>query len=115
MSVKVTSNAPLVLLTINRSANLFLRFLLDEVDKSAEPITPKKEGELRRGTLKTVSSSRGSIKWAKEYAAAQEVGTIRGYPIKHYTTPGTGKAYARRGVEKAVRNVESIMQRARLI
>jgi hypothetical protein len=115
MSVKYTDNTALVAIDLERNSNLFLRFLLDDIDRIAEPNTPMKEGRLRQGTLKSVLGLRGTIKWVKEYAAAQEVGTTRGFPIRNYTTPGTGAHYAENAVKKAVANSEAIMRQARLI
>jgi hypothetical protein len=118
VSVKVTSNISKIELDVGTKSNLFVRFLLDEVEKISDPITPKKEGPLRQGTLKLVSGNqyirRGTIIWLKEYAAAQEVGTTRGHPIKRYTTPGTGKAYALRGAQGAVLTAGTIMRKAGL-
>lgn len=119
MSVKITDNTPKIDLDTKTKINIFLRFFMDEVEKRSDPLTPKREGPLRQSTLKTVTGnqfmSRGTIKWVKEYAAAQEVGTTRGYPIRNYTTPGTGKNYALRGVQKATLDVGSIMRKAGLI
>lgn len=119
MSVKITDNVPKLLFETNVKTDLFLRFLLDEVEKYSDPLTPKKEGPLRQSTLKTTAGSnqfirRGQIEWRKEYAAAQEAGTTRGFPIRNYTTPGTGKDYALRGVIKAVAASEMLMKKVGL-
>ncbi len=119
MSVKVTSNVPRIKLDVGTESSLFVRFMLDEVERYSDPVTPKKEGALRQGTLKTVSGNqhirRGTISWIKEYAAAQEVGTTRGHQITKYTTPGTGKHYALRGVQRAVVNSSKVMRKAGLV
>lgn len=118
MSVKITDNTPKIELDTSTKVGLFCRFILDEVEKNSDPLTPKKEGYLRQGTVKTVSGNqyrrRGTIVWNKEYAAAQEVGTTRGFPISKYTTPGTGKNYALRGAQKAVLNASAIFRKAGL-
>lgn len=120
MSVKITDNTPMIKFDMDVKTDLFLRFLLDEVEKNSDPLTPKKEGPLRQSTLKTTKGSnqfirRGQIEWRKEYAAAQEAGTTRGYPIRHYTTPGTGKDYALRGAIKAVAASGALMRKVGLI
>ena len=115
MSVKIIDNTATVNLQNDLQASLFLRFFLDDVEKNSDPLTPKKEGQLRRGTVKSVLGMKATIIWNKEYAAAQEAGTTQGHPITHYTTPGTGKAYAKRGVEKAMKNSQSTMRKARLV
>jgi hypothetical protein len=55
---------------------------------------------------------RVTLTWTKEYAAAQEDGKTRGKPIKQYTTAGTGKGFARKGVQGAVKEAVKIMQQA---
>ena len=118
MSVKITDNSPQIILSMNQKVGLFCRFILDEVEKHSDPITPKKEGKLRQSTVKTVSGNqfvrRGTIVWNKEYAAAQEVGTTRGFPIVNHTTPGTGPNYALRGAQKAVINAGAVFKKAGL-
>lgn len=104
----------------DRSTNLFIRFLLDDVEKQSTPLTPMNEGPLRQSTMKTLAGSnqyvtKGTIQWNKEYAAAQEVGTTRGHQITKYTTPGTGKNFALRGVQRAVSNSSGTMRKAGLI
>lgn len=119
MSVKITDNTPKIGLDTGAKVNLFLRFFMDEVDRLAEPITPKKEGELRRGTLKTVGGStilrQGKMIWNKEYAAPQEAGTIKGHQITKYTTPGTGPSFALKSVTKAVAIQETVLRKVGLI
>lgn len=115
MSVRITDNSAKIKLDTSQSVSLFLRYLLDDVDRFANPVTPKDQGRLRESPLKTVSGERGTIVWNKEYAAAQEAGTTRGYPMRHYTTPGTGPGYAEHGAQEAVKNAGSTMLKARLI
>lgn len=119
MSVKVTDNTPKVRLDMNTKVDLFLRFFMDSVDAIAEPRTPKKEGELRRGTLKTVGGGMmnrsGQMVWLKEYAAAQEVGTTRGHVIRNYTTPGTGPHFALNAVTKAILGQNVVLRKVGLM
>lgn len=119
MSVKITDHTPMIGFDTKTRINIFLRMFMDEVEKHSDPITPKREGPLRQSTLKTVSGNqyiqRGTIKWLKEYAAAQEVGTTRGFQIRNYTTPGTGKNYALRGTQKAMMNVGFVLRKAGFI
>lgn len=115
MSVKVTDNTAAIKIQTAASTNTFLRLFLEAVHDYADPNTPKNEGPLREGVIKRVTGSRGSIEWRKEYAAAQEVGTTRGFPMRNYTTGGTGKGFALGAVQKAVMQAEPIMKRARLI
>lgn len=95
--------------------NLFLRYFLDDIEKYSDPITPKKEGFLRRSTIKSVLGLNARIKWVKEYAAAQEAGQTRGRPIRFYTTSGTGPKYAKKGVQKAMIHVKDTMRKAGIV
>lgn len=119
MSVKIKDNTPKIQLEMNQKVNLFCRLILDVVEQYSDPLTPKKEGKLRQSTLKTVSGNqfiqRGTIVWDKEYAAAQEVGTTRGFEIRNYTTSGTGKGYATRGAQRAVMLAGSVMRKVGLV
>lgn len=115
MSVKVTNNTPQIKFDMNTKIRLFLRYMLDEIERISDPLTPKKEGHLRRDILKVVQVNTASITWTKEYAAAQEVGTTRGFTIRNYTTPGTSSQFALRGVIKAVATAETTLRKARLI
>lgn len=115
MSVKVTDNTPIIQANMRVRSSLFLRFLMDDVESYSTPITPKKEGRLRESILKRVLGLHGTMRWQKVYAAPQERGTIKGRPIRNYTTPGTGPDYALRGVQKAVIGAEKSMRKAGLI
>src|SRR5579863_4201861 len=65
------------------------------------PFLPVSTKTAQRGALRTSIRSQkmmvgmykvtaGENSPAGAYAAAQEAGTVRGYPIKNYSTPGTG-------------------------
>lgn len=115
MPVKYTDNVPKLKDDIRTRTALFLRFFLDEVQKNADPMTPYDQGFLRRSPLKSVVGMQGTIQWVKEYAAAQEVGTTRGFAITNYTTPGTGAHYAEKAVQKAKETAPAVMARAGLV
>jgi hypothetical protein len=119
---------PAVKQEIEQKASIFLRLMADEIVKISEPLTPMsgknnkvkrsikgQRGSLRRNVVKRVNGLKGRITWEMNYAAAQEAGTTRGYPIKNYTTPGTGSKFAERGVEKAGGKIPTIARRAGLI
>lgn len=115
MSVKVTDYGGKVSLQINGNAAIFLRYFMDDVDKRAFPITPKKEGRLRESPMKQVLGLHGRMEWKKVYALPQEAGVIRGHPVRHYTTPGTGPHFAEKAVKAAVQAAETTMRKARLL
>ena len=96
MSVNITDNSSQIQASIQSKLGLFLRAIIDDVDKTADPATPKDTGDLRNLKKKQVLGLRGTIKWERSYAARQET-----TQFKNYTTPGTGPHFA----ENAVREV----------
>lgn len=110
MLVKITDNTPIIIANTTRSSNLALRFILDDIDRVANPVTPRKRGNLRGDILKTVLGLRGTIIWGKNYAIYQEENQFR-----NYTTPGTGPHYAENSVKQVADNVNKHFKKARLI
>lgn len=115
MSVRVTDNSPHVKLTMNQRASVFVRLMMDEAHRQSVPITPKKSGRLRSDVLKRAQGKRGVMEWRKGYAGPQERGIVGGrYPVRNYTTAGTGPKFAQKGVLKGVNRTQQIAKRARL-
>lgn len=110
MSVKVSDNTATITTSTLKGANLALRFMLDDIDKTSRPVTPKKLGNLRNDILKSVLGLRGTIKWEKNYAIFQEKKQFR-----NYTTPGTGPHFAENSVIKVTRKSEEYFRKARMI
>ena len=110
MSVKVIDNTAKITIDTSRKASLALRFIGDDVLRRANPITPKKRGNLRRDTLVQVLGLSAKIKWGKNYAIYQERRQYR-----NYTTPGTGAHFAEKSVQQAVNNASSQFKKAGLI
>lgn len=81
--------------TIHRKGSVMLRRILDGVDKTADPRTPKDTSDLRLNKLKQVLGLKAIIQWRQKYAAIQEE-----KQFQNYTTPGTGPHYARNAVKK---------------
>ncbi len=62
--------------------------------------TPFKHGALRASARhQKAAVGKYEVSMDKEYAAAQEVGTTRGYRIQNYTTPGTGPGFFQAAVD----------------
>lgn len=89
------------------------RMGMDIVKNVQSNITPRKTRDLRdsahiEGMGNTIKVVVGNA--SVRYAAAQEVGQTHGYPIRRYTTPGTGPHYlkkngnmiAKRGLKRYV-------------
>jgi len=110
MSVKITSHTSEIVARVEANIPLAIRFLLDDIDSTAFPKTPKDKGNLRQDTIKTVIGKRGLIMWKKEYAIYQE-----NKQYQHYTTPGTGPHFAENAVSSAVDRSEQHLRKARVI
>jgi Zn-dependent oligopeptidase len=96
MSVDTTDNSSQIKADMQPKLGLFLRAMLDDIDKTADPKTPQKTGDLRNLKQKQVLGLNATITWDRSYAAVQET-----TQFKNYTTPGTGPHFA----EDAVREV----------
>jgi Minor capsid protein len=110
MSVTIQDNTVTYKNQTTRNANLALRFIMDAIQQTADPKTPKRLGNLRRDTLKSVVGLHGSIEWKKRYAGYQEE-----KQYKHYTTPGTGPHYAQNAVKAVVAKSDQYFHKAGLI
>lgn len=129
MSVKINDRSDFVLTGIQRVRNLAVRFALDAVENYARPKTPYSGAVLSRGgksltggghlridVVKTVQGGKGKIIWGKRYAESQEKGIVGGkYPVKHYTTPGTGPHYAENAIKKVDHERDIYIKRAAAI
>ena len=80
------------------------RELLSDIRRNANSKTPLKDDFLRRNVKSTISGKQGIIIWREPYAQYQERGERADgtHVVKHYTTPGTGKGFAKNAVEKAI-------------
>lgn len=143
MSVKSTDNTVTFLAEATRKTNLALRFMLDAIDSTANPNTPKDKGDLRNNKIKIVSNLHDTIQWRSKYAGAQEAGqfTVKAarvvkidaavgaasdkdkgfrtlkpgvYKFKHYTTDGTGAHFAKNAVKKVRDDAERYFRQAGL-
>lgn len=107
MSVKVTSNRLQIMSETDNKTSLAIRFMLDAIDKTAEPKTPKKHGNLRSDKVKVVQGKRGYIAWSKNYAIYQEK-----KQFSNYTTPGTGPHFAEDSAKKVAEDSETYFRKA---
>lgn len=109
MSVKFTDNSAQVKADITNKVSLGLRFILDDVDKTADPKTPRRTGDLRNIKRKQVLGLHASIAWKRGYAAIQEL-----KQFQHYTTPGTGPHFAENAVKEVIGRAEQHFRKAGL-
>jgi hypothetical protein len=111
MSVTVIDLSAAFLGQTERTTNLALRIAAEAVQQAADPVTPKRRGNLRRDVLKQVLGLRARIIWAKDYAEIQET-----KQFAHYTTAGTGPHFAQRAIEQeAVNNIGAHLKKAGVI
>jgi hypothetical protein len=110
MSVKVVDLTP-AFKSLNRTqTSLALRFMVDDIARISNPVTPKRFGNLRSDISRQVIGTTGRITWVKEYAIYQELKQFR-----NYTTPGTGPHFAEKSVMTVVGNQEDYFKKAKLI
>jgi len=84
--------------------------MLEGIDKTAGPRTPKDKGNLRNDVLKSVIGRKATIAWTKEYAIYQEE-----KQFANYTTPGTGPHFAKNAVQAVTDDAEQYFKKARLV
>lgn len=101
MAYRINDNTLKVLSEHKAKTALAVRFGIDDIQRIADPKTPKKDGLLRAGVTKSVVGIIGAIRWSRFYAYWQERGYTSGKVIR-YTTRGTGAHFA----ENAAREVE---------
>lgn len=96
-------------LTIQR-ISLANRLIIEDIHRTSLHNTPMLSSQLRRNVTKTVvpETYTGTIIWKVPYASYQERGSRADgtHVVKNYTTPGTGKDFAKNAVKKTIKQVE---------
>lgn len=110
MSVKFSDNTAKIIFEHDNSTSLAIRYMLDAIETTAFPKTPKRDGNLRKDILKQVLGKKGIITWKKNYAVYQEK-----KQFVNYSTPGTGPHFAEGAVRKVTDNSAQYFRKARLI
>lgn len=90
-----------------------IRSALEDFKRQSTPITPLKEGPLRKNVRISVIGHRGTIHWKQKYAWYQERGYTNG-PVRKYTTPGTGKHFVKRTAAAIMKQYKKYFRKARL-
>lgn len=134
MSFSFTDNTSEAKRDAMQRASLGLRFILDDIEETSRPHTPKRKGDLRNQTLKQVLGQHASIAWIRAYAAAQEAGRMNVrearpvqlsngdwitlkpgvHTFKKYSTAGTGPHFAENAVTEVVKRAEKHFKKAGL-
>ncbi len=109
MSVTVTDLSSQVISSTQQKASSFLRSMADEMVKESTPNTPRDTGQLRRNVLRQVLGLKGKVKWMMNYAVYQEEKQFR-----NYTTPGTGKDFAKNAAKTLPAKTQQVAKRVGL-
>lgn len=109
MSVKTTDNTANVLNDVRAKTSAALRAMLDDIDRTARPVTPKRFGDLSQRVRKQVLGLRATIAWMTPYGVYQEE-----KQFENYTTPGTGPHFARNSVRQVVNRAAGHFKKAGL-
>lgn len=93
---------------LNTEISVANRLIIEDIHRQANKITPLAlSAQLRGNVKKTVDGRDGIIEWRVPYASYQERGSRYdgSHVVRHYTTPGTGKEFAKKSVNKVLMNV----------
>lgn len=114
MGVDYTSYTTTIQGRMKNNTSLAIRLMLEDIHRNANNITPMADTKyLRTGIRKRlVSNNEGFIEWMAPYAAYQERGKrLDGsHVVRHYTTPGTGKEFAKQSVKKTMSNARKFLE-----
>lgn len=93
-----------VMARLRSKESLINRLLLEDIHRAANKTTPLKDGDLREQVSKLVDGQRGIITWKVPYASYQERGMRYdgSRVVKHYTTAGTDKEFAKKAVKDTI-------------
>ena len=104
--VVVEHNEDVLRQRLRKACRIGNRLLLQQIQVESRPITPMKKGYLRQNTvIEIIDDTTASITWTEPYASYQERGRRKFPPyhiVRNYTTPGTGKEFAKQTVKKVV-------------
>ena len=102
---------------IDNALAVIIRMMMEDIHRIAEPVTPKKSGNLRTGVTKVMEGPRtGIMRWHEPYAAVQEKGyridprTGKMIVFTHYTTPGTHAGFVEEALNKVSERLPMYVQ-----
>ena len=110
MPVKVEHRENNIITALKFKVAIANRLIIEDVHRTSLPKTPMKNSYLRRDVKKTVvpETYTGTIIWKVPYASYQERGSRAdgSHIVKHYTTSGTGKDFAKNAVKGTLSHVK---------
>lgn len=111
MAYRINDNTNRVNSESDNKLTLAIRFALDDIHRESNSNTPKLTGALRANIRKTVSGTKGKIRWGQKYAEYQERGYTTG-KVRRYTTAGTGAHFAENAVRKVAKDPIKYLRKA---
>ncbi len=110
MPVTIQHNEEYIRQLAIQRISLANRLIIEDIHRTSLHNTPMLSSQLRRNVTKTVvpETYTGTIIWRQCYAAYQERGMRADgtHVVKNYTTPGTGKDFAKNAVKETLKQVE---------
>lgn len=110
MPVTIQHNEEYIRQLTTQRISLANRLIIEDIHRTSLHNTPMLSSQLRRNVTKTVvpETYTGTIIWKVPYASYQERGMRADgtHVVKNYTTPGTGKDFAKNAVKETLKQVE---------
>lgn len=111
MSVKIEHRENSIITALKFKVAIANRLIIEDIHRTSLHNTPMVSSKLRRNVTKTVVSETytGTIIWRQPYSSYQERGSrAEGPPhvVRNYTTPGTGKDFAKNAVKGTMSHVK---------
>ena len=109
VQAKYDDRTNIIINNLKARTKLANRMLLEDIHRESRFKTPMSkglpsDGDLREQVTKRVEGNSGIITWTVPYASYQERGMRydKSHVVRHYTTPGTGKEFAKNAVKKSL-------------
>ena len=110
MPVKIEHRENNIITALKFKVAIANRLIIEDVHRTSLPKTPMFSSQLRRDVTKTVvpETYTGTIIWKVPYASYQERGMRAdgSHVVRKYTTPGTGKDFAKNAVKETLSHVK---------
>lgn len=110
MSVKIEHRENNVITALKFKVAIANRLIIEDIHRTSLHNTPMFSSQLRRDVTKTVvpETYTGTIIWKVPYASYQERGSRAdgSHVVRNYTTPGTGKDFAKNAVKGTMSHVK---------
>ena len=110
MPVKIEHRENNIITALKFKVAIANRLIIEDVHRTSLNKTPMFSSQLRRDVTKTVvpETYTGTIIWKVPYASYQERGSRADgtHVVRNYTTPGTGKDFAKNAVKGTLSHVK---------